>query len=185
MHKQVVFYKGYLFLASKSTPAVNWLHPTVNSSQGWTFLYSYSHKPEAHKTHQRPRLLERVDFCRGSVVGEGRSGTSVGGLVFLWPGWSWHLSAWIHHPYRAKGHAHANNTDREVWTWCSFLFVCLCVRMRRLQESLPQPSLSTQATCLLFPVFLRKVDSTCGGPEGGREAGERMCVCLIVSQLLY
>lgn len=77
MHKQVVFYKGYLFLASKSTPAVNWLHPTVNSSQGWTFLYSYSHKPEAHKTHQRPCLLERVDFCRGSFVGEGRSGTSV------------------------------------------------------------------------------------------------------------
>lgn len=31
------------------------------------------------------------------------------------------------------------------------------------------------AVCLLFPVFFREVVSTCG-PEGGREAGERMCV---------
>lgn len=54
--------------------------------------------------------------------------------------------------------------------------VRVCVRMRPLQESLPQPSLSTWATCLLFPVFFRKVDSTYGGPGGAREAGERMCV---------
>lgn len=53
--------------------------------------------------------------------------------------------------------------------------------MRRLQESLPQPSLSTQATCLFFPVFLRKVDSTCGGPEGGGR-GWKENVCLFNSE---
>lgn len=71
MHKQVVFYKGYLFLASKSTPAVNWLHPTVNSSQGWTFLYSYSHKPEAHKTHQRPVCWNVLISVGGPLWGKG------------------------------------------------------------------------------------------------------------------
>lgn len=35
--------------------------PAVKSRRGWTLpFYSCSHKPEAHKTHQRHRLLKRV-----------------------------------------------------------------------------------------------------------------------------
>lgn len=143
--------------------------------------FIHIHINQRHIKHIKGHVRWDVLISVGGLVeGGGCSGSSVGGPMFPWSGWSKHLSAWIRHPKELLAmtpyNIHMLTAQTGKFEHDAASSWCVCEHQ---DEAPAGTNASARATRRLFPVFFRKVDSTCGGLEGG-ERGWRENVCVFI-----